>query len=882
MQDYLNVRKEIETVFQKYKEKTAIEYMLENGGKRKFRYGEIHQKILSFETVMRDHRIKAGDRVAILTPHSPYGIITCIACAYWNLTSVLLDASLPEQELKRLLNLSDVRAVFTTEKFCKAECVRQYSDIPVFDIEREDFSYPVFEGYSDVVKMEQTNDPDEEVIAILFSSGTTSSMKGIMITYQSIPTARDIFTDLAGLKPEMSYLLVLPFNHIAGFTGAMTYLLTGCTLGMIENVNASKLQKGLLEFQPSYFAMVPRVYEVMEQKIRQAVKEKGKVAEISFAAMLRISGFLRKYLGVNIGRKLFAPVLASVFGKNIFGLGTGATPCKEKTAEFFLNMGMEWANLYAATETGVPIAATGIHDRYPVGTVGNVKREKRIEVRIKNPDNEGCGEICVKSPLLMKGYFRDSELTRKAFEDGFFKTGDYGYIDKKGYLYVTGRMKESILLHNGKKISPVDIDVTYQGIVPEGCTVASCGIKCPGQEYDEIYLFVEISKECMATEEEIRSSILEYSSRTSENYRIRHIQFVDRIPYTSVGKVKRYLLKNQVNNCGGLNNQDGVYEKAAGYDIDNYPMKRHWYHTAAFRIAGFLSGFIWKFEVDGLENIPESGEYIVCPNHQSHLDGFWVWTAMGKKKPAIKRICCMATQEHLLTRSSRFWMTMLGGIPVDRTGNTAVTLRRTEECLKKGNCTLLIHPEGTRTRNGSMNKFKEGAAMLAIKSGYPLLPVQIEGAYEIFPYNRKNPRLFHLEKKQRYTLKIHFRKPIYPKNVSVKTLTEQLYCAVIGKEYKTYEESISEEKRSTSVLQKEDWLIDLIQSYCPDLCVTEESRLKEDLAVDSLNMYEIACKIEEKMQMDITQKLGESVTVRDLKELISSEKALHDNTKWIK
>lgn len=113
--------------------------------------------------------------------------------------------------------------------------------------------------------------------------------------------------------------------------------------------------------------------------------------------------------------------------------------------------------------------------------------------------------------------------------------------------------------------------------------------------------------------------------------------------------------------------------------------------------------------------------------------------------------------------------------------------------------------------------------------------------------------------------------------MSVKILTEQLYCAVSGKEYKTNEDSISEEIRSTSVLQKGDWLIALIQSYCPDLCVTEESRLKEDLAVDSLNMYEIACKIEEKMQIDITQKLGESVTVHELRELISSEKALHDN-----
>lgn len=859
MKDYLNVRKEIEDVFLKYKEKTAIEYMLENGGKRKFRYGEIHQNILSFETVMREHRIKAGDRVAILTPHSPYGIITCMACAYWNLTSVLLDASLPEQELKRLLNLSDVRAVFTTEKFSKAECVRKYSDIPVFDIEREDFSYPVFEGYSDVVKMEQTKDPDEEVIAILFSSGTTSSMKGIMITYQSIPTARDIFTDLAGLKPEMSYLLVLPFNHIAGFTGAMTYLLTGCTLGMIENVNASKLQKGLLEFQPSYFAMVPRVYEVMEQKIRQAVKEKGKAAEISFAAMLRISGFLRKYLGIKIGRKLFAPVLGSVFGKNIFGLGTGAAPCKEKTAEFFLNMGIEWANLYAATETGVPIAATGIHDRYPVGTVGNVRREKRIEVRIKNPDHEGCGEICVKSPLLMKGYFRDSELTREAFEDGYFKTGDYGYIDKKGYLYVTGRMKENIVLKNGKKVSPSEIDEYYSMRHPD-LMLACRGI--PEQEglEDKVHLFVEESSGNSELREQMRYA-LERTSRNAETmYQVSKIHFVDKIPLTSIGKVKRHLLvepklsktdcnivtepqlssntvltdeeeliqiiRNVMDEndtgfqilpemelhrdlgldslnifalCAEVNEKFGVLleEKLHNHitvseiqaliqkddnvvnisgensslDMSQFPAKRNRVLDRKLKRWINISKWIYRFEVSGLENIPHDVNFLVCANHASYFDPIWILAAMGYDRFSSKKLACLAAIQTL--NQKRDFFDMLGAVPVEREGNTAPAIKRIKECLDTGYMVILF-PEGSRSRDGNMLPFKNGAAMLAIDTEKPIIPVQIKGAFEIFPRHRKYPAIWDLQNYRRFKLKICFGKPILPQGYTVQELTHKL------------------------------------------------------------------------------------------------------------
>lgn len=319
-------------------------------------------------------------------------------------------------------------------------CIREKGELCLFHMQKEDY-----------LKQEITVDPEMDVIAILFSSGTTGEMKGIKVTYESVRKARNVFERVSGLKDYMSYLLVLPFNHIAGYTGAMTYFLTGCEIGFIEDANASKLQNGLKKFQPYYFAMVPKVYEVMEQKIRNAIHEKGKVIEITILSFMRLSGFLRKNFGINIGRKAFKNITEEVFGKNIFGIGTGASPCKASTTEFYLNLGLEWANLYATTETSVPITATGVYDRYPVGTVGNVNHNPEVKIRIAHPDSEGVGEIQVKSELMMKGYFRQPQLTEKAFEDGYFKTGDYGTIDKKGYLHIKGRMKESIVLSNGKK-----------------------------------------------------------------------------------------------------------------------------------------------------------------------------------------------------------------------------------------------------------------------------------------------------------------------------------------------------------------------------------------------------------------------------------------------
>lgn len=873
LEGYRFFQEKIKEIFYEYREKTAITYMRNDNTRLELSFEMIYKIILNFQNIFEQYGLRAGDRIVILTPHSPYGIIAGLAAAYWQYTSVLIDASLPEEEIRRLVDGTDVRAVLTTEKLLSVLPAETYKNIPICNIASVDFSYPVFHGYSSCVKKESTKDPAEDVISILFSSGTTSSMKGIMITYDSVFEARDIFADLAGLTSNMTYLLVLPFNHIAGFTGAMTYLLTGCGLGLIEDVNASKLQKGLLEFQPNYFAMVPKVYEIMEEKIRQAVAEKGRGAEFIFESGLAFSGFLRKNFGLRTGRKIFAPILETVFGKNIFGIGTGAAPCKESTARFFINMGVEWANLYATTEAGVPIAGTGMHDRYPIGTVGNVRRDKRINVRIKNPDEKGIGEIQVYSKMLMKGYFREPELTKEAFDGEYFKTGDYGYIDKKGELYITGRIKEAILLHNGKKVSPVDVDAVYQKILPENCMAASCGIQKKSQNYDEIWLFVERSEPCVLTENEIRNKIQLHSASTGGNYQISHIQFVEKIPVTSVGKVRRYLLKELAEN----ENTDGektekVSENEIEYQTKAFPEKCRWYHKAVFWILRRLSTVVWNLEVEGLENIPASGKYMICPNHQSHLDGLWVWSALGRRFPGADKICCMATYEHLQSKYSHFWMQMLGGIPVNRSGNTLPAIQRCRDCLKKERTCLLIHPEGTRTRDGEIHSFKKGAAMIALETGFPVLPVRITGGYDIFPYMRKTPKWLDIARGKRYKLKIEFMKPILPAGETKESLTEKLYQAVaFGKEAVIDGVGISETitlKKNTGM----DWnLLQIVQNYCPEAEIRENSRLREELGIDSLNMFEMVCMLEERYHISIAEDMGKVVTYRDLEDKIKNE-----------
>ena len=213
------------------------------------------------------------------------------------------------------------------------------------------------------------------------------------------------------------------------------------------------------------------------------------------------------------------------------------------------------------------------------------------------------------------------------------------------------------------------------------------------------------------------------------------------------------------------------------FNIEDYPLPKTKNHIKQLIHFMRLSKFTWQFHVEGINNLPSDGRYILCPNHQSHLDSLWVWSAIGRKRVDLEKICCLAKQEHLSNSNSRFMLTLLGGIPVDRSGNTVPAMKRALACIQEG-YTMLIHPEGTRTLDGKIGEFKGGAAKLAIDSDVPLIPVRIEGAWNIFPPHRKLPKLFGFKKN--YPLTIAFGKPIHPTGRSVDDLTAQLQKDVEG------------------------------------------------------------------------------------------------------
>ncbi|MCH5182999.1 MAG: AMP-binding protein [Oscillospiraceae bacterium] len=853
---YQKYRTEIDQRCQRFADKTAITYMRDNGEITETTFAEMLKGHKDLVRLMTTAGVVAGDRAAIIAPHSPQSVLAALGLAYANITAVLIDASLPASEINRLLSYSDVQACFVTDKLYNGITTELKNAVPFFELCSRENEYRLFEGSVSTPHKEKTPDPEKDVIAILFSSGTTAQMKGIKITYASVMKASEIFIRNVQWKPEYSYLHVFPLNHIAGYATVQAFLSCGSELGMIENMTAAKLQDALLKYEPHGFGMIPKVFEMMEDKIRLTLKQKGLFAEKAVLLLMSLSSFLRKNFGCMIGRRLLGFVTKQVFGKNIVAIGTGASLCRPSTSKFFLDLGLYWTNNYASTETNVPAASTGNFDRYPVGMAGKANRNPEIDIKINAPNKDGVGEIYVKSQLLMKGYFRDEELTRQSYDGEYFKTGDYGYIDKKGNLFVTGRVKESILLHSGKKVSPTDVENFYEsacGNIPFAC----CGYPKEDSSFDGIHLFVQTKGQSINHIEDVIQQINTISAKEANLYRLDAVHKIDEIPMTSVGKVKRFELQRFIKGETTLNtteksvpsnealqkmsveqgvivlitrvlqNGDAVQlESNLQYDVsldslrvleldillqdlygvstvdewlnfstvadlvdyikthlhtepkqkESYPLPRTDEDIQKLKAVCANAEQICDFEYIGLENIP-ADPCLFAPNHSSHLDTVAIYKALSIiDERRLSKMCCLAAKELMENTEFKSIFKAIGAVPVDRKVNSAAALKTLQNCIAEEDYSALIYPEGTRTRTGNIGKFFDGVAIISSKTGVPIVPVGIVGAFEIWPPQCDEPKSF--SEKRKITIK--FGKPIDPHGYEIKQMTEEIKKSIIG------------------------------------------------------------------------------------------------------
>ena len=291
--------------------------------------------------------------------------------------------------------------------------------------------------------------------SIVFTSGTTGKGKGVMLSQANI--CLDMTLGMYNFDITRKTLHVLPPHHTFGSTvNYVGHLAQGCEVYISSGLKY--VSDEIKEQQPTHLILVPAFLEVMNRKIWTTARKTGKAGLLK--VMMKISDGLRA-IGIDIRKKLFSSVL-SAFGGKLELVICGGAKLDEEIIKTFDSLGITILNGYGITECAPLISANRNKYRKP-GSVGTPILACRV--KIDNPDENGEGEICVKGPNVMLGYYNNPEATAEVFDkDGFFQTGDYGRLDEEGWIYITGRKKNLIILSNGKNVYPEEIEADLQKV----------------------------------------------------------------------------------------------------------------------------------------------------------------------------------------------------------------------------------------------------------------------------------------------------------------------------------------------------------------------------------------------------------------------------------
>ena len=289
---------------------------------------------------------------------------------------------------------------------------------------------------------------------LVYTSGTTGMSKGVMLTEKNLMSCV-----CYGLQVSTVFdvgLSVLPYSHtyesVADLLVSFHHHSTLCI-----NESLKAVLKNLQTYQPEYIYIVPAIAELFVTRITREIEKQGKAA--MFAKLIKMSNFLRK-IGIDKRRALFGMIHKN-FGGKLKKIVCGGAAIRPEVGEFFDNIGISLINGYGITECSPLVCAN--HDAANDYHTAGIKL-RCIDWRIDDPDEDGIGEICIKGDTVMLGYYNRPDLTAEVIKDGWFYTGDYGYINSREQLVICGRKKNVIVLDNGKNIYPEEIEGYIQGI----------------------------------------------------------------------------------------------------------------------------------------------------------------------------------------------------------------------------------------------------------------------------------------------------------------------------------------------------------------------------------------------------------------------------------
>lgn len=462
---------------QKHGKKYGLSYKEEGHPYKGLTWSEVYGRVTDFVNGLKSLGFEADSRIAILEKNSPEWFITDISSQFLGGINVPVYNSSTPKQIEFLLDHSEASFIVVADKyqFDKVQKIRKglkKEILPIIintsGLEGDDFisfSQVLEQGRKDrSVTLEDLNKkikPDD-IISFVYTSGTTGVQKGVMLSHRNFMSNIAASKHLYDISEQDSVLSFLPLSHVLErMASHFLQMCMGTHIYYAESIE--KVSENLLEAKPTIMVSVPRLYEQILRKIRNTVKKAPKLRQKIFhhttrAAVKRVYcrlegrdiPFFTNFLSNIADKKIFSAIREKVGGRLRFFISGGA-PLSIDAIEFFFAAGLIIYEGYGLTETS-PVVTANTPGNVKFGSVG--KPLSNVQVKVADD-----GEILVKGDLVMKGYYKSEEETREVFnEEGWFKTGDIGFIDKNGFLTITDRKKNLIVMSNGKNVAPSPIE----------------------------------------------------------------------------------------------------------------------------------------------------------------------------------------------------------------------------------------------------------------------------------------------------------------------------------------------------------------------------------------------------------------------------------------
>jgi len=694
-------------------------------------------------------------------------------------------------------------------------------------------------------------DREEDTAVILYTSGTTSDPKGVVLTHGNLIAERQAALQVVGLNERDSILGVLPLFHaLAQLANLLLPLTIGARVVFLETVSSAEIFRGLAQRALTAFCCVPQFYYLIYQGVMQKVSASPWPVRLLFRLLLTLNGALRHSTSLNLG-PLFFREAHRALGSRMRFLVAGGSRLDPGVGRALYQLGFNIMQAYGLTECSGAATITRPGDRH-VESVGPAMAGVKLRI-LHDADQAGRdvadGEVLIRGPIVMKGYYNKPEATAAALKDGWLHTGDLGYLDAAGRLHITGRKKEVIVLANGKNIYPEEIEAHYMQspYIKEICVL---GIARPDEPASERLHAIVVPNADLLRERKIvnthnllRFEIEGLSIKLPAHKRVLSFEvWQEDLPRTTTRKLKRFEIERMCRERavpspaaaegsawseedqvwashpavaralatiqaaakpGSLVAPDAHLDLDLGLDSmervelltslehqfatevpEEVAQKIHtvrelveavrprgdipggavpdkidpWVRLLAsdpddpvlqgiLRFKPLSSSFAWLvmktfglaarllmgLRTPGRENIPTEGAFLISPNHESYLDVFLMVAALPFH--TLRRLFFVGASEYFATPFRRWLAARLNVGPVDPDANLVHAMQAGAYGLRHGKV-LVLFPEGERSPDGQIKRFKKGAAILSVQLNVPIVLVAIEGVYDVWPRSR--------------------------------------------------------------------------------------------------------------------------------------------------